>query len=53
MASHGPRSHALQTNMDVDYVISYRFANTSIICLCCIAHAVLLRSDMSQARKLL
>lgn len=23
-----PKSHALQNNMDVDYVISYRFANT-------------------------
>ncbi|KAL2358667.1 calcium-activated chloride channel-domain-containing protein [Cryomyces antarcticus] len=28
MASPGPKSPALQTNMDVDYVISYRFATT-------------------------
>lgn len=26
MASPGPKSPALKTNMDVDYVISYRFA---------------------------
>ncbi|KAF2145064.1 uncharacterized protein K452DRAFT_356396 [Aplosporella prunicola CBS 121167] len=29
MASPGPKSPALQTNMDVDYVVTYRFANTN------------------------
>lgn len=28
MASASEKSHALQGNMDVDYVVSYRFATT-------------------------
>lgn len=28
MASPGPKSPALKTNMDVDYVVSYRFSAT-------------------------
>ena len=31
MASSGFKSQVLQTNMDVDYVISYRFATTGML----------------------
>lgn len=31
MGSPPPKAHGLQTNMDVDYVISYRFADTGRI----------------------